>query len=113
MMERDISEWSFLWTSRSGDYVLWSNSAKRAGESYFIYNIRNCTILLLEDDELLEQITKKMKESGIPIVAELPENPLIKIIDQMFAEGKSLDEINEMRRRLFLRSDSGSRNDKS
>ena len=55
----DVKDYSYLWEEEKADYVLVDT-----GTGYSIMNRRKRNILLVCDDELYEELVKKMLENG-------------------------------------------------
>lgn len=67
-MLMDLDDYSYLWEEKKVDYVLVNT---RFG--YSIVNKRERKMLLVCDDELHEELVKKMLENGNAIYADINE----------------------------------------
>lgn len=99
-MDNEISRWSDLWTTQADDHVLVRTNQGGDPCRLIIFNTRTRTIDCIEDDALYFQILDEMQKAGVPVVDQIPADPksIDQIIDEMFAAGKSIAEINEKRR---------------
>jgi len=101
-MSDNLSKWSELWTTRAKDHALIRVlDDGRQGNSFTIFNVKQRGILMIEDDRLATEIVEHMRNAGVPILDHFPVDPIDKLVDEMFAAGKGLNEINEFRRRYF------------
>lgn len=62
----DVKDYSYLWEEEKADYVLVDT-----GTGYSIMNRRKRNILLVCDDELYEELVKKMLENGNAIYEDI------------------------------------------
>ena len=88
------------WSERKDDFVLLkvNGDDRLSTEHCLIYDLKDHTTWIIEDDEFAEQLMQRMKTAGVPIVFrdELPpgQNELEKKINEMLEAGIPHDEIN-------------------
>jgi hypothetical protein len=99
----ELSKLSYLWTTEAKNYVLWHSADDPDWRNSSIFDINTRGIVIIEDDELFCQVIEKMYQAGVPTVRTLPPDPepIGIVIDQMFAAGATLEEINRKRRELL------------
>jgi hypothetical protein len=96
-----VESFSHLWREHEKDYVLLKvdGSDRTSTEGCLIYNTKRHSVLVIEDDDLAEEIMKKMRAAGVAIVfrQELPpgKSELEQLIDEMLETRKTPAEINE------------------
>lgn len=62
----DVEEYSYLWKEEKNDYVLFNTEL-----GYAIINKKERNMLLVCDDELHEELVKKMLENGNAIYEDI------------------------------------------
>ncbi|QDV28207.1 hypothetical protein Spb1_00700 [Planctopirus ephydatiae] len=102
-MNLEESFFAQLWTTEADHYVLVRVSTSDDPGRYSIFNKKFRQGMLIEDDELYMQIVEKMIKAGVSIVDEIPDTPLPidKIVEDMFAAGRSIAEINAVRKQWY------------
>ena len=103
-------DWSYMWCERKDDFVL----LKVRGDDYqsiedcLIYDVKDHSMLIIEDDQLAHEIMERMKSAGVPIVPHTSYppglNPLEQLINEMLEAGKGPGEINSAIREYEQRS---------
>ena len=100
-MSDDISAYSNMWTTDIKEYLIIGRSP--LGGS--IFNVKQRTIFMIEDDSLARGILEEMLRAGVPVVEKFPSDPIDRIIEEMIeqtlAEGRSITEVNPKRRELI------------
>lgn len=98
--ESDLESLSHLWDNQKNDYVLLKvdGSDRTATDGCLIYNVKEHSTLVLEDEHLAQEVMTKMKAAGMPVLlrSELPlqKNELEQLINQLIESGKPPHEIN-------------------
>ena len=107
-MEEMLGTFSYLWDEEKSDYVLLRvhGEYRTRLDHYLIYNIKEHSRLLIEDDEVAHRVMQNMRDAGVPVVdrSELPagENRLERQINDMLEAGKGPSDINEAIREYEL-----------
>ncbi|QSQ26147.1 hypothetical protein JY651_14965 [Pyxidicoccus parkwayensis] len=70
-----LEKYSYLWDGSSPEWVLVVVGQDKSGQEprYVIFNLRDRTALLIEDDKLSEEIKRRMIESGVRVVTSLED----------------------------------------
>ncbi|MFO0852429.1 MAG: hypothetical protein U0871_28290 [Gemmataceae bacterium] len=72
-MNDDLQSLSYLWEDGTGRYVL--VQAVSGGQSYdtcVVYDLESKTGLLIENDDLADEVKRRMAEKGVPMLPDLP-----------------------------------------
>ncbi len=102
-MKIDVSQLSHYW--QSGDFVLYNPSpnVQDVIDTSMIYNVREHSVVIIEDDEVAYELKSQMHLAGVPIVSVPPagENFLQKAINDLWCLGLGTQEFinayNEIR----------------
>lgn len=90
-MAQNLTDWSHFW--ESGDYLLLLSGGDKehAPGNCSIYNIKDRSIVRIEDDELFTELLRHMHKAGVPIVPNAPPGEsIIDIIVRMAAEQRNI-----------------------
>ena len=66
-----LKDWSYLWNSPNGRYLLLTEDSlvnSTTVERCLIYDTFHCSVLVIENDELSNQVLEQMHEAGVCIV---------------------------------------------
>lgn len=73
-METGIQRFSYLWEDQTGRYVLiQSVPGSLSHETCVVYDCESRTGLLIEDDDVAVEVTKRLADKGVPILAAIPQ----------------------------------------
>lgn len=71
-MKNDIKSYERLWTTDREEFVLVNLNEKSPLDECLIFHVNQQSALVIEDDDLRQEVVRRMIASGVKIVNELP-----------------------------------------
>jgi hypothetical protein len=69
----NTDEFTRLWTSEKRDYIIVRLGKPRDLSTHAIVNRATQSAVLIEDEELMVEVIRRMMDAGVPVVDRFPE----------------------------------------
>lgn len=72
-MRDNVENYRHLWEDQAGRYVLIQAVAGgHSHETCVVYDLESKTGLIIEDDDVADQVKKRLADKGVPMLSTIP-----------------------------------------